>query len=80
MMPCGRRHGRQRCIDVPIAAKASEKPAAAPTGAPPLMPKAPICAVSSRDLLAGRRVLVIRHGPEGSRLQITRNGKLILTK
>ncbi len=36
--------------------------------------------VSSHDLLAGRRVLVIRHGAEEYRLQITRSGKLILTK
>jgi hemin uptake protein HemP len=36
--------------------------------------------VSSRDLLIGKRVLVIQHGSEEYRLQLTRSGKLILTK
>ena len=36
--------------------------------------------VSSEDLLAGRRLLIIRHGPEQYRLQLTNSNKLILTK
>lgn len=47
-----------------------ETPPPAPADAP----------VSSRDLMAGRRVLRIRHGEDEYRLQATRNGKLILTK
>ena len=36
--------------------------------------------VSSSDLLAGRRELVIRHGAERYRLMLTAQNKLILTK
>jgi hemin uptake protein HemP len=36
--------------------------------------------VSSRDLLAGQRQLIIRHGREQYRLQLTSSNKLILTK
>ena len=36
--------------------------------------------VSSEQLLAGRRELLIEHGGEEYRLLLTRNGKLILTK
>ncbi len=36
--------------------------------------------VSSSDLLAGGRELVIRHGPDLYRLLITSQNKLILTK
>jgi hemin uptake protein HemP len=36
--------------------------------------------VSSEDLLAGRRQLIIQHGPEQYRLQVTNSNKLILTK
>ena len=36
--------------------------------------------VSSAALLGGRKMLVIVHGSEEYRLQITRSGKLILTK
>jgi hemin uptake protein HemP len=36
--------------------------------------------VSSRDLLAGRRQLIIRHGREQYRLLLTSSNKLILTK
>jgi hemin uptake protein HemP len=45
----------------------------------PIMPATPH-AVSSRELMRGRRVLTIRHGEEEYRLQVTRSGKLILTK
>lgn len=36
--------------------------------------------VSSRDLLGGERLLVIKHEEEVYRLQLTAAGKLILTK
>jgi hemin uptake protein HemP len=36
--------------------------------------------VSSRDLLAGRRQLIIQHGREQYRLLLTSSNKLILTK
>ena len=38
------------------------------------------CAVTSQELMRGGRVLVIRHGTQDYRLQITASGKLILTK
>jgi hemin uptake protein HemP len=37
-------------------------------------------AVLSSELLAGRRQLIIRHGREQYRLQLTNSNKLILTK
>jgi hemin uptake protein HemP len=36
--------------------------------------------ISSDDLMAGGRVVVIRHGGDEYKLQITSAGKLILTK
>jgi hemin uptake protein HemP len=36
--------------------------------------------VSSQELLAGHRQLIIRHGREQYRLQLTSSNKLILTK
>jgi hemin uptake protein HemP len=36
--------------------------------------------ISSAELLAGERMLVIRHGAQLYRLQLTGAGKLILTK
>jgi hemin uptake protein HemP len=36
--------------------------------------------VSSQELLAGQRLLIIRHGREQYRLQLTNSNKLILTK
>jgi hemin uptake protein HemP len=36
--------------------------------------------ISSRDLLGGGRLLIIRHEREDYRLQVTAAGKLILTK
>jgi hemin uptake protein HemP len=36
--------------------------------------------ISSRDLLGGDRMVIIRHEQEDYRLQITATGKLILTK
>ena len=36
--------------------------------------------VSSQELLAGQRQLIIRHGHEQYRLQLTSGNKLILTK
>jgi hemin uptake protein HemP len=37
-------------------------------------------AIDSRELLAGQREIVIRHGTEVYRLSLTRSGKLILRK
>ncbi|MGH7153014.1 MAG: hemin uptake protein HemP [Acetobacteraceae bacterium] len=37
-------------------------------------------AIQSRDLMGNQRMIVIRHGGESYRLQLTRAGKLILTK
>ena len=36
--------------------------------------------ISSDELLAGQRLIIIRHGREEYRLQVTGTGKLILTK
>jgi hemin uptake protein HemP len=36
--------------------------------------------ISSRDLLGGDRMIIIRHEQEDYRLQVTAAGKLILTK
>jgi hemin uptake protein HemP len=38
------------------------------------------CSVTTQELMRGGRVLVIRHGTQDYRLQITASGKLILTK
>lgn len=35
--------------------------------------------ISSRDLMAGERVIIIRHDRDEYRLRITASGKLILT-
>jgi len=52
----------------------SEKTGAAqPSGKTPRM-------ISSRDLLGGGRLVIIRHEQEDYRLQVTATGKLILTK
>jgi hemin uptake protein HemP len=42
--------------------------------------KAEPLTVSSEELLAGRRQLIIQHGGERYRLLLTRSNKLILTK
>jgi hemin uptake protein HemP len=36
--------------------------------------------ISSQDLLAGRREVIIQHGAEQYRLQLTNSNKLILVK
>jgi hemin uptake protein HemP len=36
--------------------------------------------INSRDLMGAARVLIIRHGKDDYRLQLTTAGKLILTK
>ncbi len=41
---------------------------------------AAIRSVTSEALMRGQRQLVIRHGAEEYRLQVTQGGKLILTK
>ena len=43
-------------------------------------PQEGVRSISSEELLAGQRVIVIQHGKEQYRLQITGTGKLILTK
>ncbi len=50
---------------------------AKPTGNAPVPPRA---ALTSTELMQGRREIVIVHQGEHYRLQQTRNGKLILTK
>jgi hemin uptake protein HemP len=39
-----------------------------------------IRSIASDELLAGQRMIIIRHGREEYRLQVTGTGKLILTK
>jgi hemin uptake protein HemP len=41
---------------------------------------ASVRSVTSEALMRGQRLLVIQHGNEAYRLQITQGGKLILTK
>jgi hemin uptake protein HemP len=53
----------------PRAADAADDPASSP-----------LRMVDSHEVMAGRRLILIRHGTEQYRLQITRKGKLILTK
>ena len=36
--------------------------------------------ITSKDLLAGEHVIIIRHGQDEYRLRLTASGKLILTK
>jgi hemin uptake protein HemP len=43
-------------------------------------PPNPVRTVSSRQLLAGERIVRIAHAGEVYLLRITRNGRLILTK
>lgn len=50
-----------------------------PSSAAPDPVSAP-ASVSSTELMQGRRQIIIRHDGEHYRLQITRRGKLILTK
>jgi hemin uptake protein HemP len=49
---------------------------------PPVAPPADKLSrtISSRDLLGGGRLVIIRHEQENYRLQVTAAGKLILTK
>jgi hemin uptake protein HemP len=51
--------------------------ATAPAQSPP--PTIVRC-VTSESLMRGQRLLVIQHGNEAYRLQVTQGGKLILTK
>ena len=41
---------------------------------------ASVRSISSEALMAGQRMILIRHGNEEYRLQVTGSGKLILTK
>jgi hemin uptake protein HemP len=56
---------------------AKPSPPASPTGK---VGPGSIHAISSDALMAGRRVIIIRHGRLEYRLQVTGTGKLILTK
>jgi len=55
-----------------------ESPPAAPTRS--AAPPAPERSVSTKDLLGGAHRLWIEHAAERYLLQVTRSGKLILTK
>ncbi len=49
--------------------------------APPAWTEAPVHrSISSDDLMAGERVVIIQHGADEYRLRITAAGKLLLTK
>ena len=48
----------------------------APSAAQPRAPRT----ISSRDLMGGDKVVIIRHEQQDYRLRITAAGKLILTK
>ena len=45
-----------------------------------LLGDAAVRSITSEALMAGQRMILIRHGNEEYRLQITGSGKLILTK
>ena len=51
---------------------------AAPSDRPP--EAAAVRSITSEALMAGERMIVIRHGNDEYRLQVTGAGKLILTK
>jgi hemin uptake protein HemP len=55
-------------------------PSSRPEPRPEDIDKAEPLAVTSEQLLGGRRQLIIRHGDERYRLMLTRSNKLILTK
>jgi hemin uptake protein HemP len=50
-----------------------------PDRSAPGKPAAP-AKISSQDLLAGRREVIIQHGSDQYRLQLTNSNKLILVK
>jgi hypothetical protein len=62
---------------VPITAPAGRGPSGSDYGSFRLEV---VRSISSEELLAGQRMVVIRHGKEEYRLQLTGAGKLILTK
>jgi hemin uptake protein HemP len=51
-----------------------------PAATPPAAPPAPDRVVTTRDLLGGGHRVWIEHAAERYLLQVTRSGKLILTK
>jgi hemin uptake protein HemP len=61
-------------------------PTTAPEGRDPSASDCETCrveavrSIASEELMAGQRMIVIRHGKEEYRLQVTGAGKLILTK
>jgi hemin uptake protein HemP len=61
---------------------AADEPPRPPSGAPSTdWMRAPLHrAISSHDLMAGERVIIIRHGKDEYRLRVTASNKLILTK
>jgi hemin uptake protein HemP len=56
------------------------RPATDPNDNTGPVPAAAPCSITSQELMRGGRSLVIRHGTQVYRLQITGSGKLILTK
>lgn len=65
-----------RPTHIPMHIEESSAPAAPPAAARPL----PERSVSTKDLLGGAHRLWIEHATERYLLQVTRSGKLILTK
>jgi hemin uptake protein HemP len=60
----------------------ADEPLRSPSGTPsPDWMRAPVHrAISGYDLMAGERVIIIRHGKDEYRLRVTASDKLILTK
>jgi hemin uptake protein HemP len=65
---------------LPANRKTRSKPRNSQSANSGLASQATIQVVNSRDLLDGRRMLVIQHGSDEYRLHLTQGGKLILTK
>jgi hemin uptake protein HemP len=63
------------------APRLHDSPANRPAGpSGRLLGDAAVRSITSEALMAGQRMILIRHGNEEYRLQVTGSGKLILTK
>jgi hemin uptake protein HemP len=63
------------------APRPHDSPANRPAGlSNRLLGDAAVRSITSEALLAGQRMILIRHGNDEYRLQVTGSGKLILTK
>jgi hypothetical protein len=63
------------------APRLHDSPANRPAGpSGRLLGDAVVRSITSEALMAGQRMILIRHGNEEYRLQVTGSGKLILTK